>query len=196
MDRAPLKADTRQTIVDAAQKIFVDEGYNRFTLRKVATAAGVSLGNLNYHFRRKDDLLTALLEHVIAGYLLEFDRRRVAAGDSPEKQLEAVLEFWIDDLLKLDTTIFFPELWALANHDGEVASMTDRLYQRARQPLIALIPEINPTLSATEVEQRALVMCASMEGLTVFAGHEKPWAGQHGELKKLMVQSFLRMIRR
>ncbi|TDJ66304.1 MAG: TetR/AcrR family transcriptional regulator [Proteobacteria bacterium] len=195
MDNATRKSDaTRRSILEAAREVFMDQGYNRFTMRKVAAAASMSLGNLNYHFPRKDGLLKALLNYIIDAYMTEFDRRRTAAGESPTRQLEAVLNFWIDDLLARDTTIFFPELWALANHDRQVAEMTDDLYQRACQPLTALIPLINPGLSAHEVNQIAHVMCASMEGLTMFAGHEKPWSTQHADLKRLMVQSFFRMI--
>jgi AcrR family transcriptional regulator len=196
MDRLTAKSNARRlSILEAARDIFMNEGYSRFTMRKVATAAGISLGNLNYHFPRKDYLLKALLEYVIDGYTTEFNRRRSAAGESPSRQLEAVLAYWIDDLLARETTNFFPELWALSNHDAQVAGMTDDLYRRARQPLLALIPLVNPALSKAEVAQIALVMCASMEGLTVFAGHDKPWAAQHTDLKKLMLRSFFRMMR-
>lgn len=170
-------------------------GYSRFTMRKVATAAGISLGNLNYHFPRKDDLLKALLETIFDAYIAEFDRRRQAAGSSPEKQLAAVLDFWIDDLLSPQTTTFFPELWAMSNHDPHVARMTDRLYQDARAPLLALLPRINPALDEHSTQRLALLMCASMEGLTVFAGHEKPWACEHAALKRELIDSFMRMIR-
>lgn len=186
---------TRASILQAARDIFMNDGYSRFTMRKVAVAANISLGNLNYHFPRKDALLKALLELVIDGYIAEFDRRRLAAGEAPEQQLTAVLEFWIDDVLNVTTTNFFPELWALANHDSQVADMTDGLYQRARQPLLALLPQVNPRLSADDAEQLALLMCASMEGLTIFAGHAKPWAPRHHELKTRLVAAFLAMVR-
>jgi AcrR family transcriptional regulator len=196
VDNSSPRGDIRRdAILDAARTVFMEQGYSRFTMRKVATATGISLGNLNYHFPRKDDLLNALLERIFEAYIAEFDRRRHAAGESPENQLIAVLEYWIDDLLSRDTTIFFPELWALSNHDPHVAAMTDRLYQGARAPLLALLPQINPALSESEVERLALLMCASMEGLTVFAGHEKPWSGELDILKRDLVASFMHMIR-
>lgn len=168
-------------------------GYSRFTMRKVATAAGISLGNLNYHFPRKDDLLKALLETIFDAYIAEFERRRTAAGASPSLQLAAVLEFWIDDLLSPETTTFFPELWALSNHDPHVAEMTDRLYQDARAPLLALLPKINPALDERSTQRLALLMCASMEGLTVFAGYNKPWSDDHAALKRTLIAAFMHM---
>jgi AcrR family transcriptional regulator len=44
-------------IVDAAAKLVGSEGVDRATLRDIATAAGVPLGVLQYHFRSKEHLL-------------------------------------------------------------------------------------------------------------------------------------------
>lgn len=182
------------SILDAARDIFTEEGYNSLSMRKVAAKASISIGNLNYYYRTKEDLLRDLLDYVITPYLEEFDRARQRAGDSPEKQLRAVLEFWIEDLGTPETTGFFPECWALANHNPFVAELMDEMYAKAREALVELIPLINPTLTRKEIEQLALYMCASMEGLTIFAGHEKPWHSQLPGLKKLSIGHFMDMV--
>lgn len=182
-------------ILDAAYEVFLNEGYDRLTMRKVAAVAGMSHGNLNYYFSRKESLLRALLDYVIDSHLAEFERRQIVAGDSPERQLEAILHYWLDDGLSRETTIFLMELWARSNRDDEIATMTDQFYRRARQPLATLIMLINPSLSEQEAAQIVLVMCASMEGLMVFAGHERPYVSQYAELKRLLIPSLLRMIR-
>jgi AcrR family transcriptional regulator len=183
------------SILDAARDIFTEQGYTNLTMRKVATRAGISIGNLNYYYRTKEDLLRDLLESVINPYLQEFDRAREEAGESPEKQLQAVLTFWIEDLATPETTVFFPECWALANHNPFVAKLMDDLYIKARQSLNDLIPQINPTLTQKESEQIALYMCAAMEGLTIFAGHEKPWSTQLGALQQISINNFMDMIK-
>lgn len=182
------------SILDAARAVFMEAGYAGLTMRKVALRAGISIGNLSYYYRTKDDLLRDLIDYVIAGYLDTFERLRDAAGQSPEKQLESVLDFWIEDLGTPETTAFFPELWALANHDAHVAELVDRLYARVRQPLHELIPLINPACQPDDARQLALFMCAAMEGLTVFVGNGKPWAGRRAQLKRLAITSFLRLI--
>jgi AcrR family transcriptional regulator len=183
------------TILDAARDIFTEQGYSNLTMRKVATKAGISIGNLNYYYRTKEDLLRDLLEYVINPYLEEFERAKDEAGESPEKQLRAVLTFWIEDLATPETTVFFPECWALANHNSFVAELIDDLYTKARQSLNDLIPQINPTLTQKETEQTALYMCAAMEGLTMFAGYEKPWSAQLGDLKQISINNFMDMIK-
>lgn len=182
------------SILDAARAVFMGAGYAGFTMRKVAQRAGISIGNLSYYYRTKEDLLRDLIEHVIGGYLDIFSRVRGAAGQSPEKQLESVVEYWIEDLGNPDTTAFFPELWAMGNHDDHVAAMVDRLYARVREPLDELIPLINPACSKTDARELALFMCAAMEGLTVFLGNGKPWAGRRAQLKHMAIANFLRLI--
>ena len=198
------------SILDAARDIFMEQGYSSLTpylnyhrpcffprtvTRKVAAKANISIGNLNYYYRTKEDLLRDLIDYVIIPYLEEFDRARTAAGESPVKQLQAVLDFWIDDLSTPETTAFFPECWALANHNPFVAELMDEMYAKARQSLNELIPQINPTLTQKESEQLALYMCASMEGLTVFAGYKKPWSAQLGNLKKISINNFMDIIK-
>jgi len=183
------------SILDAAAAVFMESGYAALTMRKVANHAGISIGNLNYYYRTKEDLLRDLLDYVINPYLEEFDRRRELAGASPEKQLAAVLRFWIEDLNTPETTVFFPELWALANHDEYIAELTDALYAKARINLIELIPQINPTLTNKEVEEIALYLCASMEGLTLFVGNNKPWEKRLNELKKISIRSAMDLIK-
>ena len=173
----------------------MESGYAALTMRKVAGRAGISIGNLNYYYRAKEDLLRDLLEYVINQYLEEFDRQRQMAGHSPEKQLEAVLKFWIDDLGTPETTVFFPELWALGNHDPYIADLVDELYAKARLPLNELIPQINPTLTKKETEQIALYMCASMEGLTVFVGNGKTWTNQLKEIKRITIRNFMELVK-
>ena len=170
------------SILEAAKTVFMEAGYPGLTMRKVANRAGISIGNLNYYYRAKEGLLRDLINYVINSYLEVFDQLRDAAGQSPEKQLQSILDYWIEDLGTPETTVFFPELWALANHDSHVAGLVDELYARVRVPLIELIGLINPACSPREQQQLALFMCATMEGLTLFAGHDKPWAPrrQHG----------------
>jgi AcrR family transcriptional regulator len=183
------------SILDSARDIFMEEGYNSLTMRKVATKANISIGNLNYYYRTKEDLLRDLLDYFITPYLEEFDRARQQAGESPEKQIKAVLKFWLEDLGTPETTVFFPECWALSNHNSFVAELMDNLYSKAREPLNELIPQINPTLTQKESEQLALYMCASMEGLTMFAGFEKPWSTQLSSLKKMSIDNFMDIIK-
>jgi TetR/AcrR family acrAB operon transcriptional repressor len=46
-------AATRESILDAAEQLFVKQGVSRTTLQHIATAAGVTRGAIYWHFNDK-----------------------------------------------------------------------------------------------------------------------------------------------
>ena len=68
------------------------------------------------------------------------------------------------------------------------------MYNAAREDLNELIAEINPRLSEHDARRLALIICASMEGLTIFAGYRKPWNAELGAIKCISIDSFMAMI--
>ena len=59
---------TTGLIIESAQAVLATKGYAGFTTRAVAEVAGVSQGNLAYHFKTKQDLLRAVVAHLIDYY--------------------------------------------------------------------------------------------------------------------------------
>lgn len=55
---------TRIAILDAAEKLFFENGVSRTTLDKIAVAAGVTRGAIYWHFQNKADLFAAMMERV------------------------------------------------------------------------------------------------------------------------------------
>jgi TetR/AcrR family transcriptional regulator len=64
-------AETRETILEAAERIFGDEGLAGARTDAIAAAAGVNKALLYYYFGSKDGLYRAVLE----GYLADFNRQ-------------------------------------------------------------------------------------------------------------------------
>lgn len=93
-------------ILEAAEQLLIDSGYHNFSMRKVATKAGVSVGNLQYYFPSKDKLLEALLDHVIQNYLDAFERFK--GQYTPKEQFVKIIKAVIKDLKTKHTTVFFP----------------------------------------------------------------------------------------
>jgi AcrR family transcriptional regulator len=58
---APGGRDTRADILDAARALFADVGFERATMRAVATKAGVDVALIYHHYGSKDALLEAAL---------------------------------------------------------------------------------------------------------------------------------------
>jgi AcrR family transcriptional regulator len=74
-------SDTRGRILDAAERLFAQQGYDRTSLRAITGSAGVNLAAVNYHFGSKEALLEAVIE-----------RRLVPLNEVRMERLRAVLE--------------------------------------------------------------------------------------------------------
>jgi AcrR family transcriptional regulator len=186
---------TALSILLAAEKLLIDAGYHNFSLRKVAASAGLTLGNLQYYFPSKDSLIKAMLDNCIQRYLDLFEQTRARVGEDPEKQFRAILAELIRDLNSKSTTIFFPELWSLANHDDHALAFIDAMYERYRLALIEVMGAINPQLSQDQLKRMAVFVSASIEGHTMFIGYKKPWTQETENIIDMASESFLWLIR-
>ncbi len=186
--------NTALTILLAAEKLLIDEGYHNFSLRKVAARACLTLGNLQYYFPSKDALIKAMLDNCIERYLALFEQIRAEAGTDPQEQFIALITGIIRDLNNKSTTVFFPEVWSLSNHDDHATEFMDAMYGRYRDVLIEVMALINPALSPDQLRRLAIFISASMEGHTIFIGHQKPWKKETENMISIATQSFLWLI--
>ncbi|MDY4431235.1 TetR/AcrR family transcriptional regulator [Evtepia sp.] len=53
--------NTREDIIACARRLFEERGYNGVSMRDIAGALDISVGNLTYHFKKKESLLEAIL---------------------------------------------------------------------------------------------------------------------------------------
>ena len=184
-----------EQILYAALKILVEQGSKALTLRRIASECGMKAGNLAYYFKSKEELLRELLNAIISSYEDAFDVIVHEPTESADTRLEKLIVLILDDITTKKTSRVFPELWALSNHDPFVQERVDELYQRARVALNELVAEINPALPIEEREIVALFMSASMEGMTMFAGYQKPCRRQMPAIEQLAFRSFLHIIK-
>jgi AcrR family transcriptional regulator len=56
-----LSQDTKSRILDAAEALFTEHGFEATSLRQLTSAAGVNLAAVNYHFGTKEELFQAVL---------------------------------------------------------------------------------------------------------------------------------------
>jgi AcrR family transcriptional regulator len=176
----PTSTNTREHILETARTLMIEQGMGAVTIRGVARAAGIAPGNLGYYFATYDELLRNLTEWVIEPYLQTFDLIRAHTGDDPIASLRAVLSYILEDLATEETTMFFPELWVLANRSKHSAKCMQELYVKYMAVLEDLIATARPDLSSEQHKELSLFICASIEGQTVFLGYQRPFA-EHRE---------------
>lgn len=93
--RTPKSEHTRALILETALGLFREHGYDGTTMRAIAQAAGVSVGNAYYYFESK--------EHLIQGFYGQMteEHRAVALEalrgvDDLAERIRIVLDTWLD----------------------------------------------------------------------------------------------------
>jgi AcrR family transcriptional regulator len=84
----------RERLIEAARRVFHEQGVEASTLADIAEAADVPLGNVYYYFKTKDELIEAAIDdHAdhIQTVLAELDRH-----GTPRARLKALGTLWVD----------------------------------------------------------------------------------------------------
>jgi AcrR family transcriptional regulator len=167
-------AATRQAIVSAAEAVLVRHGHAGFTLKRVADAAGIAVGNLSYHFPTKDSLLERLVDMTLAEYSRRFDALIPRDGASGPERVGELVEWFMDDSTASRYTHLFRELWAAALHSRSLDKALQRFYDRSIAEVLALIDSRPEGLHHHELELIVYLMCVISEGSTVLFGARRP----------------------
>ena len=92
---------SRAAILDAAERLFADQGYEATSLNQVGAAAGVSRGTPGYFFRSKPELYQAVLDRSFAEVreaVRSGRERALASNESPETILAGAVSDYFDFL--------------------------------------------------------------------------------------------------
>lgn len=85
----------RAEILAAAERIFVEHGYEGATIRKIADEVGLSSTALYMHFAEKGEILHEICRQAFAD-LLELNTAVMAEPGGPEHRLRRMLRAYID----------------------------------------------------------------------------------------------------
>ena len=86
--------ETKKRIFSASAKLFAMKGYEASSMREIARTADVNLALINYHFKDKSLLLTAVLNHGRKLIIEMFDRH---ANKELEQMLRALMKDFTDE---------------------------------------------------------------------------------------------------
>ncbi|HMU16493.1 MAG TPA: TetR family transcriptional regulator [Thauera aminoaromatica] len=90
--------DTRDRILDAAERLFVENGFDGTSMRMITGAANANLAAINYHFGGKDALVQEVFRRRLAALnarrLDELDRLEAEAAGAPLKPSRIVEAFF------------------------------------------------------------------------------------------------------
>ena len=163
--------------------------------RHVGSSPYTTQASGTYYFPSRDALLQAPLRAVISGYTWDFDHIMADEETSADDKFVAIVRLIVEDLGTRETSIFFPELWALANRSDYAAAEMESLYADARRYLVDLIAEINPGLGPDARQAVALFVSASLEGQTPFVGHGRAHGRRLRQITNIAANALLQTVR-
>ena len=165
-------AATRDSILDAAEKLFVEQGVSRTTLQHIATEAGVTRGAIYWHFDDKSALFNAMMERVT----LPFECALSSLGKSDAATvLSDVRQFFVEIFRVTETNPQARRVLEIASLKVEFISEMDASRVRRRQSKEELTQQVverlqlaqNAGLIRPEVEPQLVAtgLWALMDGL-------------------------------
>ena len=79
-DRARDPSGTRALVLDAAERLFAEEGFAATSMRDISTASGISHPLIHHHFGSKEGLYSAVKRRLVEGYARRFPRAARASN--------------------------------------------------------------------------------------------------------------------
>lgn len=140
--QAERSAAMRTRLLDATIECLVTYGYAGTTTPRVAELAGVTRGAQIHHFRSKEDLVVAAIEH-LAQQRAQGAIREIGRVEASSDPVSMVLEFlW--EAHQGPMFVATVELWVAARTDRVLAEHIERVEPLVNSTLISAIAQLVP----------------------------------------------------
>ncbi|MCL4685210.1 TetR/AcrR family transcriptional regulator [Myxococcota bacterium] len=151
--------DTRDRLLDAAERRFAAAGFAATSLRAVTGEAGVNVAAAHYHFGSKRELLRAVFARRMAPVNAERLERLDAleAGPGSPPHIEELLDAMLTPALTLAArNPEIAELGALIHSEpaAEVRGLLEEIFGEVQRRFTTAFHRCLPTLDATAIELR------------------------------------------
>ncbi len=182
----PEGQDTRTRILDAAERLFAEQGFAGTSLRQITREAGVNLAAVNYHFGSREQLIHEVFARLVGPVNRErlacLEERRAAAGEEP-LPLEQILECLAGPALRRGGDRLRMRLAARVLSEPGVYSPEDfhRLFAEIAERFLGELARTLPDLPAAEIAWRfhffVGALLQALHGLAGVEGMPGPFSG-------------------
>ncbi|OYQ32435.1 hypothetical protein CHU95_16680 [Niveispirillum lacus] len=157
----------REELVDATLRCLAQHGHAGVSVRKIAAAAGVSIGLINHYYPSVDQLISHAYEKLsggIAAHLMEVS----AGGATPRESLSLFIREsfgpGIFDPPMLGVWVVF---WSMVRHSADMQAVQQRTYAQYRQVLERYLGDLagDSGLPPVNIQAAATALNALLDGL-------------------------------
>jgi AcrR family transcriptional regulator len=172
----------REALVEGAKACLLEKGYSRTTARDIATAAGVSLAAIGYHFGSKETLLTEALRELLinewataVGGAAGDGGPEGAGGETVRAVVRRPREQFVQTWEQIAGSLENPRLRALWATQFEVLSLgatmpelvaeLSKMQGEAREGLAQLFGAVDPDADPAEAQAVGSLLQAMLLGI-------------------------------
>ncbi len=173
-------AETKDRILDAAEKLIAEQGYAGTSLRQIIAEAGVNLAAVHYHFGSKDELLNAIIRRKVGPVNVRrialLDRYEAEAGRKPVP-VDRVLDAFLRPMGEAaGSHPQFVRLMGRVIAEGLLPSVLEKNFQDIQARFFGALRRVIPPMSDAEFLARVQFMVGmvahAMRGLESDGGFE------------------------
>jgi AcrR family transcriptional regulator len=184
----PRLTNPQQTILTCAYRLFHRHGFNRVSMDEIAGAARVTKRTLYYHFRSKDDLIAAALEHQHELALATFRSWTDRISRNPETIIASLfseLRNWASERNFFGSG-FTRVAFELAEMPGHPARAIARRHEKMIEDLLA---ELLMSADVRSARRRAKQIYTLLEGAAamMLVHGDRSYASTAAEVGKLIL---------
>jgi transcriptional repressor BetI len=152
----------RRDLVEAAFQTFLDHGISGTTVARIGEQAGMSHGIVNYYFKSKDQLLSAVIRHAFRLIMREVVRLMKEA-ESPRERVSAVIAGnFPAELFNRETAVAWVSFYAEVSTNADFEHLQTTFYRRLHSNLMHALRQ----LTTPDVAERiALGISVWIDGL-------------------------------
>ncbi|HVW32852.1 MAG TPA: TetR/AcrR family transcriptional regulator [Acidimicrobiia bacterium] len=154
--------------LEAAARVFADQGFDQTRIEDLAEATGVPRATLYYYFAGKEDILAWLLRRMLAE-VAEVVAGAAAGGGPARVRLEAVLRAKIDVMARHPATC--RALIADLGRAGRIPDIAEAIQVAFHQPVRRLLAEGEADGSLRAVDDPETAASAFYGAVTTAAAH-------------------------
>jgi AcrR family transcriptional regulator len=158
--------ETKQKILDTAERLFGEQGYAATSMRQIIAAAGVNLAAIHYHFGSKEELLDGVIVRkagpVNRRRLELLERYEIQAGKEPPP-VEKVLEAFLRPMAEVgDQHPEFVRVMGRIMAEGLMPTIVEKHFQSVVMRFVGALHNALPQLPTGELAWRIVFMVGAM----------------------------------
>lgn len=142
IDKKPTRAELKKLKIDSiftsAMTLLKQGGIESLSMRAIAENVGMSLSNLQYHFKTRDDLLVSLLGNFLNEYILESK-----LNDNEKTKENSELDVIYHQLLTHESmdrcALVFKEIWAYSHRSDRMNVALSNYYMKLHELLCDIL---------------------------------------------------------